>query len=337
MKEDLLIRFLNGKCTEEETEQVKNWIRENGRDEEIENLLKSRWERSEDHSDLKERHFGLLNSIHNKMGKDQQTLSFPEPTGDENETQSRSFSFLKIAASIIFFVCAAVFGYQYFFKNSSTPTEAIATIIRQTGVGEKLTVVLPDSSVVILNSSSTLEFPAAFAENERAVKISGEGFFSVAHESNRPFIVTSGDMTTTVLGTKFNVKSTVNGVNVALAEGKVKLGLHRTQQSAMLAPGQMGSSDNTRKDINVEQVDIEKIIAWKQRIVELKSSSLEDVFENLEKWYGVEIAVAKNVNTSKKVSGKFNNDNLQDILSGLAFSLNFEYSMTGNKVSVKKN
>src|SRR5690606_32756407 len=70
--------------------------------------------------------------------------------------------------------------------------------------GGQYKVVLPDNSVVWLNAASSLRFPIAFGGNTRSVELTGEGYFEVAHDQQKPFIVTSQNQQTIVIGTKFN-------------------------------------------------------------------------------------------------------------------------------------
>jgi transmembrane sensor len=332
MKEDLLSKFLNGACTPEETEKIKKWILENEHDKDLEDLIRSHWEKLKDTDELHQSHHDLLDSIHASMEARE-----PAKLSPEHATAYIPF-YLKIAASIVLCACTVWFSLHYFKRTDPTgrPTASAEVVIKQTGFGEKLTVVLPDSSVVTLNSSSSLEYPAVFSDSSRLVKLSGEAFFDVAHDTSRPFRVSAGALETTVLGTRFNIKSKERTVNVILAEGKVKLALKDTERTAVLLPGQMGSSDRTANAIAVQKADVEKLTAWKEGMVVLHSTSLDDVFTNLENWYGVRITVDKNVDLRKTVSGKFTNENLRDILSGLSFSLNFQFSMAGPDVVITK-
>lgn len=91
-----------------------------------------------------------------------------------------------------------------------------------TAAGEQQRVVLPDSSVVYLNGRSTLYYPKQFRGEQRVVRLSGEAFFEVSRDPERPFFVISKDFTTKVLGTAFNVDTDL-APGIAVAEGKVQV------------------------------------------------------------------------------------------------------------------
>src|SRR5690606_31564425 len=128
--------------------------------------------------------------------------------GQAKYTSSAWFKALAVAA-IIFIIALPVY-----FISTSAKQDALSKIdtapeIIKSGnnVGEKSRLILADGTVVWLNSESAIEYPAQFTGTERTVRLKGEAFFEVASDSLRPFKVASGNVTTTALGTSFNVKS----------------------------------------------------------------------------------------------------------------------------------
>src|SRR5439155_2315167 len=90
---------------------------------------------------------------------------------------------------------------------------------------EQKYLLLPDSTQVWLNAASSLEFPEAFQSGKREVYLVGEAFFDVKHAENRPFIIHTGNVTTRVVGTAFNIKGYPDqpDVIVSVKRGKVQV------------------------------------------------------------------------------------------------------------------
>lgn len=145
--------------------------------------------------------------------------------------------------------------------------------------GEKIRIVLPDGSSVCLNSQSTLFYPSRF-EKERLVSIEGEGYFEIT-PSKIPFIVQSGGLKTEVLGTAFNCCNYETPA-VTLIRGKVRLRTFKT--SIDLAPGEQG---NLKKSgiVNVEKVNIEDVLAWRENKFIFHETNLEEIMNRLQRWY----------------------------------------------------
>ena len=133
---------------------------------------------------------------------------------------------LKVAAALAFLV-ASLMVFQYYSAENdlfSLQENASKYIVKYAEKGTKLTVQLSDGTKIKLNGGSKLVYPDVFCSNRREVELTGEGYFIVAHETDRPFIVKTGSISTTVLGTKFAVNaSNLKEVQVALVSGKVKV------------------------------------------------------------------------------------------------------------------
>lgn len=130
---------------------------------------------------------------------------------------NRRVQWWRIAAAA---VLLCMLGAAYFLqRNASQP---IVWHQLATAAGEQLHIVLPDSTVVYLNGSSTLSYPQPFSGPQRVVRLAGEAYFDVSHNPRQPFFVVGKDFTTKVLGTAFNVDTDLDP-SIAVAEGKVQV------------------------------------------------------------------------------------------------------------------
>src|SRR5699024_9510107 len=90
-----------------------------------------------------------------------------------------------------------------------------------TGENQIKTIVLQDSSQITLNENSVLEFPDEFSDTLRYVRLQGEAYFDVKHDSDKPFRVITDSVFTQVLGTTFNIQTHKSEISVALISGSV--------------------------------------------------------------------------------------------------------------------
>ena len=149
--------------------------------------------------------------------------------------------------------------------------------------------VLADGTRVMLNAETRLRFPEAFGDGERRVFLEGEAYFEVAKERERPFWVDFREGTVRVLGTQFNVKAYGGEEAVAtLVHGKVEVA--RGQEAVVLQPGeQCRIAAGEAHALIVGKADLMSTLAWKNGEFVFKDASLEQVIDELARWYNVEM------------------------------------------------
>ena len=151
---------------------------------------------------------------------------------------------------------------------------------------------LADGTVVFLNAASQLYYPAEFADDERRVRLVGEGFFKVAKDANRPFIVENERLTTKVLGTTFNMRAfDGEDANVTLLEGSVEVAETGKQVCATLTPGQ-DLTLSKRGKVSVTDIDKSSYSSWSTGVFYYDNASLKMILDDIGRWYGVKISAA---------------------------------------------
>ncbi|GAB4107707.1 FecR domain-containing protein [Echinicola sediminis] len=247
------------------------------------------------------------------------------------------------AAVITLFVLSATLVLREVFHDKGLenlrPSEEWVT--RSNGKGQKSKIHLPDGSSVILNADSELSYDkSGFGLSHRDIQLRGEAFFEVAHDTLRPFRVKSGEMTTTALGTSFNIKAMEGELaQVYLATGKVLVEhqLDNTMPSTVyLEPGQeafVGSSEvlEKRKATNLKQY------AWKEGILYFKKKPLMEAVKELERWYGVEITLNGLPKKPLFISGEFKQETLKNVLETMQYSLDFSFDILQEEVTINFN
>lgn len=186
--------------------------------------------------------------------------------------------------------------------------------------GGQYRLILPDGTRVWLNAASSIKFPTAFIGDTRAVNITGEVYFEVAHNARHPFVVSAGAAEVRVLGTHFDINAYGdNGlIKTTLLEGSVEVssGKHHTK----IKPGQQAIIGDRDADIKVNQVNVDGIVAWTHGFLSLEDNSVRQFMTELSRWYDVDVVYQGNI-PDKKLGGLINrNTSLSDVLNVLAFN-----------------
>ena len=154
--------------------------------------------------------------------------------------------------------------------------------------GGEYQVVLADGTKVWLNSASRLIYPQSFMGKERRVVLSGEAFFDVAHDAERPFIVETSRMNVKVLGTRFNVNDYDDNeeVSTTLVNGSVEI-FSGGQQAFRLVPGEQAYGKEN--ELEKREVNVRLYTSWIDGKFLFNNTELEEIAQQISRWYDVEI------------------------------------------------
>jgi len=200
--------------------------------------------------------------------------------------------------------------------------------------GGQYQLILPDGSKVWLNASSSIHFPTAFAGHQRNVELTGEAYFEIAKNKEKPFHVNVNGMQVEVLGTHFNVNAYADedAIKTSLLEGSVKI--KKGNISGLLKPGQEGQLNKTTHNIQIKKADVNEAIAWKNGLFEFDGADIKSIMREIGRWYDVEIVYAGKV-PDRRFEGKISRDaQLSDVLKILELS-NVKFSVQGKKIIVQ--
>ena len=215
---------------------------------------------------------------------------------------------------------------EYTSSNSGIEKAGTGFNTIETPVGGEYKLILPDGSMIWLNSSSSLRYPVSFDNSEtREVELKGEAYFEIAKNPSHPFIVRSRTQKITVLGTHFNVNSYDDEpeTNTALLEGAISL--FNGSISKKLEPGER--SVNNGKDIKITKANLSQDIAWKNGYFEFQETDLKTVMRQISRWYGLRVSYSGKMPT-KRFTGKIGRElKLSSALKILRyFGVNFTVS-----------
>jgi transmembrane sensor len=237
---------------------------------------------------------------------------------------------VSLITSIVFALSA-----WYILNHGKPSTPGVQMLTTTSTRGQKFTITMNDGSKVYLNSSSTLSYPATFPSDKREVFLEGEAFFEVTRNENRPFLIHSGNITTKVLGTSFNVNAfDANNISVSVATGKVQVDIDSASRttsnpsnSVVLLPEQQAIY-HKQNGLTTASIDIERFIAWKNNTLRFEDASLQEVAVVLERWYNVTIEFGDPGIKKCRINGQYKDQTLNSVLESIQYmyKINYEFS-----------
>ncbi|MDO6436794.1 FecR domain-containing protein [Cyclobacterium sp. 1_MG-2023] len=223
-------------------------------------------------------------------------------------------------AAAVFFIFSMLGTLVYHTINID---EEPVLLVKITGEGMRSMVTLVDGSTVRINENSKLEYPEVFTPESRVVYLTGEAFFNVTANANKPFKVVMDSSEITVLGTSFNINTHQN-TEVTVASGRVKVSDRISNNNVVLDKGQQALLKAS--EIQVKKVNPDYYIGWHTRKLEFEEETIASVFSILERAYGVNIELKmpdKEIDCA--ITGAYSGERIETILLGLRHILDFSY------------
>lgn len=246
-----------------------------------------------------------------------------------------------VAASVL--IISAVGAWLYAYNDIFAPPVAIETpvspTIKESPVGSKISFKLSDGSKIKLNAGSKLHTTNKFGEQAREVFLQGEAFFEVETDTAKPFVIRTGNLTTVVKGTAFNIAAYEDegDIRVAVTEGNVIVIMKSKNacDTLDLKPSDMVIYNKSTTHFRKVEFDARKELGWKDGIIYFENASCAEIFPYLEKWYGVQIRVKHPEYLAGSFVGEFENESLENVLYAMGNALGFDYQIENKTVHIK--
>lgn len=225
--------------------------------------------------------------------------------------------------------------YDIVSNSESSTVESYNTI--QTPLGGQYQVNLPDGSKVWLNAASSLRYPVNFDGNERRVELTGEGYFEVAKNKERPFKVQTRNQIVEVLGTHFNINSyeEEEHTKTSLLEGSVRVRSLINKRTIVLIPGQQAQLNDYT--INVKEVDVNEVAAWKDGYFVFNNESAATVMRKIARWYDLEVTYQNDISNIDFAGSVARYKNISEIIKTLELTGLVHFKLEGRKITVIAN
>ncbi len=322
----LIIKFLNEECTPEEVQTLITWRKISSKNEALFLELAHTW--NHDHTE-KDREVipskaKVWSLIQSRIDIDNEI--FP------SYSKHTLFQVGLIAASVALFVGLFV-SFMLFFQIPSAKTYAYV----ETPSGQKSNMVLPDGTKVWLNSGSKIVYSNDYNKKLRIVKLTGEAFFDVAHNPQRPFIVKTDYVNIEDLGTAFDVHAYPDDstIEVSLVRGSVNVKSAIDQsQIALLQPNQKVIINKTNLLSVLSNCNAVDESIWINNKLRFDGVSPEEMFKQLNRWYGVDIVFA-NAPAHTRYWLTLKSESLTETLQLINKISPINYTINGEEVHVK--
>ncbi|MBB5636397.1 ferric-dicitrate binding protein FerR (iron transport regulator) [Pedobacter cryoconitis] len=277
--------YLTNQCSSAELERFFSLIRENQDDDELIGLLSATWDRTEAIPET-----GLI----------------PPFLPEKEITQSKPMLTRRISYSLRQFAAAAaillVLGGAYLYRAQISqivnPVQQLETFSKN---AERKQFILADGTRVWLSPNSKLTYPDRFNDDKRIVSLDGEAFFEVTHDAARPFIIQSEQISTTVLGTSFNVSAYKDQqeINVTLVTGKVAVALKSSVPVIITSNQRITIDKSSEKITKTDFPDAEDFLNRRLGLFDYKGIPFRNVITDLESQYHSKISLSPDLDPGK--------------------------------------
>lgn len=314
--EDLLGKFLAQETDAQESALVENWLKQDKNNQKELDDYQFIWQQV---ASLKEEKAVDVDAAWNKV---KSKITTPNEVKVIEFTPKKRVFFtpIRIAASITLLLASIL---AVFLSRKE------AEIISLKTTNQTLEQTLPDGSVVFLNTKTNLSYPADFEGDTREINLSGEAFFKVQRDENKPFIIHANGSDIRVLGTSFNVKAYTKNVKVSVESGKVEF-KHEKKQT-LLVKGDEAEFEAEKDTIRKSTMLDKNTFAYKTKTFVFEDSSLEHVIKVLSENYHTKIVLQNNNIKTCRLTTTFTNETLPNALTVIAETLNLKVTPEGEK------
>jgi len=331
-KDHIIIKYLLGEATSAERMEVEDWIGSSSANAGYFERLSKVWQAAEidTESFIPDTRTAWDKIDQSITQKESDVISLFEP----EVKQIPLFNYvLRIAAILIIGLGAVWAVYTW-----NTTSEAVRYVEIITTDGEKSEIMLADGSQVFLNGSSKLRYPEKFSDDSRVVELSGEAFFEVRPNSEKPFRIAAGQTIIQVLGTSFNLRAHdhESEVSVVVVTGKVALIDRKNRKNRLLlTKGQKGTYNPVDRSMQRSTNDDLNFLSWQTGILSFRKTPLSEVAQALTLQYGI-LVTLKGANFADcRFTSTFDNKTLEEVGEVIQLSLDAQVSFQNNGMVIE--
>lgn len=344
MRKQLLLKYIKGEATRKEELQVAEWARQSPDNKRYLSNLNNLWLANILSADVV-----TSDSVANKQATDAELAAHKQLAAFRRKSLLRSKLFYAAAALLLLSLAMNLFMYH---RSSRTPQQQRVvlaempqdqTISVYTNNGVKGNIVLPDGSVVWLNSASRLTYPINFEGDTREVQLIGEAYFEVVKDSLHPMIVSTGkNFYVEVLGTKFNLKAysddQVSQATLYSGEIKVHTANKETNESKELLLKPMETILIGDKNLATLVSDLEEEketnAEWKDGILTFNNTPLKEVIKSVQRWHGTQFTIKDSSILNYRITASFNSESAVQIMDMIRYISPVDYKANGNQITL---
>nr|MBD3621281.1 FecR family protein [Sunxiuqinia sp.] len=272
--------------------------------------------------------------------KIREALSIVRKKQNRLRQSSWYLNFMKYAAIVTIALVGGYFIGTHDFNNEIAMNEISVPN------GNRSSIKLPDGTKAWLNNGTKLTFPEKFKGKNRVVELEGEGFFEVAHDKKRPFIVKIGESRIKVLGTKFAVVAYPNDrfIKAELVSGQIQFDIKENDNedkftTYLMSPSQSLVFDKSSGTISKSEITDSFYNYWLNGVYHFKDELFEELAKKIERIYNVEVIFEEEALKKRLFSGTLSpNDNIYTLMEVFRSAAGepFTYTRDGNHILIKR-
>lgn len=204
--------------------------------------------------------------------------------------------------------------------------------------GGEYIVSLSDGSKVYLNAETQLVYPVVFDSLKREIHLSGEAYFEVSPESDRPFYVVAKGVRIRVYGTSFNVNTHRDDcIHTVLVSGSIGIRGDKEDEETVIRPGQLVSHTATGELIEIKETDVYPHIAWRKGEYVFERETLESIMNSLALWYDVNVYFLDPEIKDHRFTGHVKKyENIDGILNAMSSIIGINFKVEGKTIILMK-
>lgn len=314
----LLAAYLNGTANAEERQRVELWIQQNPQNQQEFENFKRIWDEVGELRPDQTVNTGESWQRFRELRK--------AKANQPRFVQLRSWMTRAAAVLLICTVSYWIWDFQ------QRPTDHILV----ENVEQQSDIILPDGTKVWLNKHSQLSYPKEFSSAERRVMLSGEAYFEVVRDTEKPFLINGDNTEVRVLGTSFNVHTTEAQTEVIVNSGKVAFYEQDNPEAQIsLQAGDKGIYHSVdSRLVKTKNLD-NNYLSWKTGQLILRNSTLEEALEAINRHYGVQVTLENPVMAQCRITTRFDDQPLQEVIEEINLLLGATFDQTTNGYVLK--
>ena len=325
----IIEKYLTGKSSREELFEAISYFKDTGQNQTIESLLDEMWRKNQfsipgeyESKDIPE----ILRRIHKKIEPELHEIR-------KRKIRKLFINFSRVAAVLVIGLLMGILVNTLMKEDSMVYTS-------MTPKGSISQMILPDNTMVYLNSDTELKFYYNRSKRRREVYLEGEAWFRVSENRKKPFIVHTAFYDIVVTGTEFNVKAYRDEKEsvTTLEQGSVLVRSEKsgTKSHRVLVPGEQLIINREKQTFTTHRVKTSYYTSWKENKLIFINMTLAELIKLLERRYDVDIEVSDKSILNHHYDGTIRNESILEIMDLIKITLPIDYEIVGQKILITK-
>jgi len=325
--ESIIKKYLSGRSSSSEQKELLKWLRKDDHYS-VFHQVKVEWEKEVSNEEIPVGYLPNWAEVQHMIHRNMQSELF---------TIRRKLNFFRYAA--IFIMLISIPSLIYLIKSEKTSVSHLVYTTVTADNGQISKVVLPDSSVVLVNSGSSVTYNNQFSVKNRDINLLGEAYFKIHKNEDLPLLVNSSGLQVKVLGTEFSVSAYAEeqNIQVVLEKGKVELSTsYNANIRQEMKPGELASFSKEKKEMTITKVNTRIYTSWKDGLINIYNLPLSELIIKLEKRYNQKFEVDESIK-NMPFTFTIKNEDLHSVLSLMERITPVDAVQKGNIIELKYN